>query len=64
MGVDEAGTLAALNSHREEFIDPITGENLGSEEEMIGMVKVVSVNEKYSKANASCTITPTGTTTS
>ena len=36
----------------EEFIDPITGENLGSEEEMIGMVKVVSVNEKYSKANA------------
>jgi adenylate cyclase len=26
MGVDEAGTLAALNSHREEFIDPTIAE--------------------------------------
>jgi curli biogenesis system outer membrane secretion channel CsgG len=36
----------------EELIDPDTGENLGSEEEKIGTVKIYQIKEKYSKAKA------------
>jgi curli biogenesis system outer membrane secretion channel CsgG len=36
----------------EELVDPVTGESLGSEEELLGTVKIVSVSEKFSKARA------------
>ncbi len=36
----------------EELVDPDTGEMLGSEEEVLGRVKIYEVKEKYSKARA------------
>ena len=36
MGVDEAGTLAALNSHREDFIDPTITEHKGRIVKLMG----------------------------
>ncbi len=36
MGVDEAGTLAALNSQREEFIDPTIAEHKGRIVKLMG----------------------------
>jgi adenylate cyclase len=36
MGVDEAGTLAALNSHREEFIDPTIAKHKGRIVKLMG----------------------------
>lgn len=36
----------------EELVDPITGESLGREEEVLGTVRITAVKEKYSKARA------------
>ncbi len=47
-----AGEVFSVYSVGESLIDPDTGENLGSEEEKLGTVKIFDVKEKYSKARA------------
>ncbi|XZZ60263.1 CsgG/HfaB family protein [Microbulbifer sp. SSSA002] len=49
-GYLKEGYQLEIYSQGESFIDPDTGEELGSEEELIGKVSVFSAQAKYSKA--------------
>ncbi len=51
-GLLRDGDSLEIFSQGESFVDPDTGEELGSEEELIGRVKVFSVQAKFSKASA------------
>lgn len=46
----KVGDEFTVYSLGEEFIDPSTGESLGSEEEAVGTVRITQVKERYSKA--------------
>jgi curli biogenesis system outer membrane secretion channel CsgG len=46
------GDSFGVYSTGESLIDPDTGENLGSDEVQIGIVKIFQANEKFSKAKA------------
>lgn len=47
----QEGDEFAVYALGEELIDPYTGEDLGSEEEYVGVVRITQVKEKYSKAS-------------
>ena len=48
----QIGDQFTVYSLGEEFVDPYTGESLGSEETEVGVVKITQVKEKYSRAAA------------
>jgi len=45
-----AGDTFTVFSPGEDILDPVTGENLGSEKTKVGTIEIVSVQEKFSKA--------------
>ena len=48
-----AGAVLQVSSPGEELLDPVTGENLGSEKGFeVGTIKIDSIEEKFSKASA------------
>lgn len=47
-GLDELSQLEAFQTG-EQLIDPVTGENLGSEAVKVGRLKITSIEEKFSK---------------
>ncbi len=50
-----SGDVFRVYSVGEELVDPMTGELLGSDEELIGRATVFNVKEKYSKAKLNST---------
>ncbi len=51
-GFLQDGHILEVFSQGESFVDPDTGEELGSEEELIGKITVFSTQAKFSKAKA------------
>lgn len=46
------GAVFDVFSAGEELVDPVTGESLGSEKTQVGAIKLISIEDKFSKAAA------------